>query len=127
MKAFANAYFGRLAAYSGATDEPTLAEALAKNVWRGRAADGHDRVLARYVASARAHLAESDVAGGYLDFGPFRPKECDMSQALPFSSTYNLNRLGQAGDEVRFAAGEAEREALARFADVLEVRCLRPP
>ena len=44
-----------------------------------------------------------------------------MSGGLPFSHLYNLNRLGQAGDEVRFAASEAEREALARFAGVLRV------
>jgi uncharacterized metal-binding protein YceD (DUF177 family) len=44
-----------------------------------------------------------------------------LSQALPFSQPYNLNRLGQAGEEVRFAVGEAEREALARFADVMRV------
>jgi uncharacterized metal-binding protein YceD (DUF177 family) len=40
---------------------------------------------------------------------------------LPFSHLYNLNRLGQAGDEVKFTAGDAEREALARFAGVLRV------
>jgi len=36
MKAFANAFFGRLHAYSGAKDETALAEALAKNIWRGK-------------------------------------------------------------------------------------------
>jgi uncharacterized metal-binding protein YceD (DUF177 family) len=44
-----------------------------------------------------------------------------VSGELPFSHLYNLNRLGQAGDEVKFAAGDAEREALARFAGVLRV------
>jgi hypothetical protein len=44
-----------------------------------------------------------------------------VSGELPFSHLYNLNRLGQAGDEVEFAAGDAEREALARFAGVVRV------
>jgi uncharacterized metal-binding protein YceD (DUF177 family) len=44
-----------------------------------------------------------------------------VSGELPFSHLYNLNRLGQAGDAMQFAAGDAEREALARFADVPRV------
>ncbi|HEX4105842.1 MAG TPA: ubiquinol-cytochrome C chaperone family protein [Rhizomicrobium sp.] len=70
MKAFANAFFGRLHAYSGAQDETALAEALAKNIWRGKQAGDHGFVLARYVASARTHLAAADIADGKLDFGP---------------------------------------------------------
>jgi cytochrome b pre-mRNA-processing protein 3 len=70
MKAFANAFFGRLTAYSGARDETMMAEALARNVWRGKAVDQNARALARYVASARAHLAGCDIAAGPLDFGP---------------------------------------------------------
>jgi cytochrome b pre-mRNA-processing protein 3 len=70
MKAFANAFFGRLIAYSGAGDETALADALAKNIWRGKHAGDRGRVLARYVASARAHLAAADLTGGTLDFGP---------------------------------------------------------
>ena len=70
MKAFANAFFGRLHAYSGAKDETALAEALAKNIWRGKDIGGRGVVLARYVAGARAHLAAGDIAAGVLDFGP---------------------------------------------------------
>ena len=44
-----------------------------------------------------------------------------MSNELPFSHVYNLNRLGQAGDEVQFAVSDAEREALARFAGLVRV------
>jgi uncharacterized metal-binding protein YceD (DUF177 family) len=44
-----------------------------------------------------------------------------VSGELPFSLLYNLNRLGQAGDEVQFAASDAERDALARFAGVIRV------
>ena len=69
MKAFANAFFGRLAAYGGAKDEVALAEALAKNVWRGGGADDQARALAAYVARARAALARGDLANGELDFG----------------------------------------------------------
>jgi hypothetical protein len=38
-----------------------------------------------------------------------------------FSHPYNLNRLGQAGDEVRFRATGDERAALAAFAGVSRV------
>jgi uncharacterized metal-binding protein YceD (DUF177 family) len=44
-----------------------------------------------------------------------------MSDGLPLSHLYNLNRLGQAGDEVSFAAAEEERAALARFTGVSRV------
>jgi hypothetical protein len=37
------------------------------------------------------------------------------------SKIYNLNRLGQAGDEMTFDATEEERAGLAREANVLEV------
>jgi cytochrome b pre-mRNA-processing protein 3 len=70
MKAFANAFFGRLAAYGGAKDKAMLAEALARNVWRGGSVDDHARLLADYVMRARACLARSDLATGVLDFGP---------------------------------------------------------
>jgi uncharacterized metal-binding protein YceD (DUF177 family) len=44
-----------------------------------------------------------------------------MNTGLPLSHFYNLNRLGQAGDEVSFSATEEERAALARFTGVLRV------
>jgi cytochrome b pre-mRNA-processing protein 3 len=75
MKAFANAFFGRLHAYSGAKDETALAEALAKNIWRGKDTSDRGFVLARYVAGARAHLSAADIAGGVLDFGPLPDAE----------------------------------------------------
>jgi cytochrome b pre-mRNA-processing protein 3 len=70
MKAFANAFFGRLSAYSGAKDEASMAEALVRNVWRGKPMDVYALALARYVTGARAHLAACDLAAGQLDFGP---------------------------------------------------------
>jgi uncharacterized metal-binding protein YceD (DUF177 family) len=47
-----------------------------------------------------------------------------MSQSPPFAHPYNLNRLGQAGDEVVFKAAAAECAALAQFAGVLRVDAL---
>jgi uncharacterized metal-binding protein YceD (DUF177 family) len=44
-----------------------------------------------------------------------------VTRELPFSHLYNLNRLGQAGDVVQFAASDAELLALAHFAGVLRV------
>ncbi len=41
--------------------------------------------------------------------------------SAPFTLSYNLNRLGQAGDEVAFSASEDERAALAVLAGVLDV------
>jgi len=70
MKAIANAFFGRLAVYSGAKDKASLAEALARNVWRGVPVDDRVRLLADYVASARIALSRANVADGALDFGP---------------------------------------------------------
>jgi len=47
-----------------------------------------------------------------------------MTDALPLSHPYNLARLGHAGDDVRFAAGEAERAAIAQWSDVLSLEKL---
>lgn len=68
MKAMANAFYGRLAAYGAAQGEGEMAEALARNVWRGAAVDDHARELAAYVQSARAALAASPPEAP--DFGP---------------------------------------------------------
>jgi cytochrome b pre-mRNA-processing protein 3 len=70
MKAIANAFYGRLAAYDGADGGDEMAEALARNVWRGAAVDERARIMAAYVASTRAALAASDLDRNLLDFGP---------------------------------------------------------
>jgi len=44
-----------------------------------------------------------------------------MTEGSPFSLIYNLNRLGQAADEVVFSANDAEREVLARHVEALGV------
>lgn len=67
IKAMADAFFGRLKAYDGAADSDAMAQALARNLYRGGAVDERARKLADYVGSARMHL-ENAKAG--LDFGP---------------------------------------------------------
>jgi len=44
-----------------------------------------------------------------------------MTEGLPLSHIYNLARLGNAGDEVRFAADAAQRAALAKWSGVMSV------
>jgi cytochrome b pre-mRNA-processing protein 3 len=66
MKAIANAFYGRLSAYGAARTSEELAEALARNVWRGEAVCANARTLAAYVQSARAALAASEA----MDYGP---------------------------------------------------------
>lgn len=68
MKAFADAFYGRLAAYEAATDQDQLAQALAKNLWRGAAVDARAQALAAYAFQARQALARS--LPETLDFGP---------------------------------------------------------
>ena len=71
MKKMASALFGRLEAYRGATDEAALAEAIARNVYRGEARGVEPaRTLASYCTLARAHLAQSRPESGVIDFGP---------------------------------------------------------
>jgi len=68
LKAMADAFYGRIAAYDAAGDESELAAALAKNLWRGAEVDDRARRLAAYAMAARQSLAQSlpDAA----DFGP---------------------------------------------------------
>lgn len=47
-----------------------------------------------------------------------------MTDGLPFSQSYNLARLGNAGDVVMFSASEEQRAAVARWAGVLSVEKL---
>jgi cytochrome b pre-mRNA-processing protein 3 len=68
MKAFAGAFFGRIAAYETAADTDALATALARNLYRGAGVDGRSRALAAYVLATRPRLAASVPQG--LDFGP---------------------------------------------------------
>ena len=68
LKAMAKAFYGRMSAYDAAVDEAALAEALAKNLWRGAGIYDRARALAAYAMRARASLRQSLPDG--LDFGP---------------------------------------------------------
>ena len=68
LKAMADAFYGRMAAYDAAKDEGELAAALAKNLWRGAAPNDRARALAAYALRARVHLKAS--LPDALDFGP---------------------------------------------------------
>ncbi|HEY4078540.1 MAG TPA: hypothetical protein VGM26_16545 [Rhizomicrobium sp.] len=47
-----------------------------------------------------------------------------MTDGLPLTHSYNLARLGNAGDEVTFAADDDQRAAIARWSGVLSVEAL---
>jgi cytochrome b pre-mRNA-processing protein 3 len=68
LKAMADAFYGRMAAYDAAEDESELAAALAKNLWRGAQVDDRARRLAAYAMAARQSLARS--LPDFPDFGP---------------------------------------------------------
>ena len=61
------AFHGRANAYGAALKDKAphaaLAEALARNVWRGAAPDASAGVLADYVLAQAGHLASQDMAG----------------------------------------------------------------
>jgi len=68
MKAFADAFYGRVAAYELAKDENEMAAALARNLWRGAEADERARTLAAYAWGAKSSLKQA--LPDTLDFGP---------------------------------------------------------
>lgn len=68
LKKFANAFYGRLTAYETARGQAELAEALARNLWRGADTDARAMALAAYAEAARAYLQRG--LPQTLDFGP---------------------------------------------------------
>ncbi|HVV28270.1 MAG TPA: ubiquinol-cytochrome C chaperone family protein [Rhizomicrobium sp.] len=68
LKAFADGFYGRMAAYEAARNADEMAAALARNLYRGRPVDACARALAVYVLAARARLEEG--LPETLDFGP---------------------------------------------------------
>jgi cytochrome b pre-mRNA-processing protein 3 len=64
VKAMARAFYGRVAAYgAGLTDSPALADALARNLYRGVPVDGaHLAAMVAYVERQAAALAAQDLA-----------------------------------------------------------------
>jgi cytochrome b pre-mRNA-processing protein 3 len=79
VKKMADAFYGRLKAYGEAKDEGELAAAILRNIYRSDERHGDAaRAFATYAMSARARLAEANVASGELDFGPM-PMEARAS------------------------------------------------
>jgi cytochrome b pre-mRNA-processing protein 3 len=71
MKKIADAFYGRLEAYRGAASEFALAEAIARNLYRGESHGVEPaQWLAKYAGTARTQLAKSRIDSGELDFGP---------------------------------------------------------
>ncbi|HWA90351.1 MAG TPA: ubiquinol-cytochrome C chaperone family protein [Rhizomicrobium sp.] len=68
LKAFADAFYGRLAAYHACEDEAAMTAAVVRNLYRG-AENPNATAIARYALAARERLAGQDVAA-QLDFGP---------------------------------------------------------
>lgn len=74
VKKLADAFYGRMQAYSDAADDAAMAAALTRNLYRG-AADPGAKPMAHYVRNARASLKNCDVENGQIDFGPMPLKE----------------------------------------------------
>lgn len=76
VKAMWDAFHGRAGAYEAAMaagDQAALADALARNVWRGTAPDGAATCLATHVLALAGHLAThglDSLAGGQVTFLP---------------------------------------------------------
>jgi len=70
MKKMASAFFGRLEAYRSAPDATALADAIARNIYRGEPHGvEQSRALATYCAAARSHLGRSRPELGEIDYG----------------------------------------------------------
>ena len=71
MKKMASAFYGRLSAYAGTTDETQLAAAILRNVYRGEPSRvDRAALLAKYVGVMREEMTGSGVACGELQFAP---------------------------------------------------------
>ena len=68
MKAFADAFYGRLSVYGRSANEEELAAALARNLWRGAEVGESARKLAAYAWRAKESLKKGPPDS--LDFGP---------------------------------------------------------
>lgn len=71
MKKMADAFYGRLSAYSDAGDEDALTRAIQRNVYRDESAhEPEANALAKYARAAQDFLARSDLSSGAVEFGP---------------------------------------------------------
>jgi cytochrome b pre-mRNA-processing protein 3 len=79
IKAMADAFYGRLAAYGGAKDEGDLVEAILRNLFRGDGAKRAEAVqVAAYARKSREVLLNaglSQLYGGAVPFAPLLPLE----------------------------------------------------
>ena len=74
MKKLGVAFNGRMQAYEAAKTQDELADAILRNVYRGREdMAANAKILAEYAFSAREHLKLSNPADGALDFGRLDP------------------------------------------------------
>jgi len=70
MKKLGLAFNGRMHAYEAAKDEAEMADAILRNVYRGREGMARNaKILAHYAFAAREYLKLSNPANGTLDFG----------------------------------------------------------
>jgi cytochrome b pre-mRNA-processing protein 3 len=70
MKKLADAFYGRLSSYEASSDVPAIRDSLLRNLYRGTGDAQNATAVARYVQSARAHVSQSELTSGALDFGP---------------------------------------------------------
>ena len=78
MKKLASAFLGRMHAYRAARDQPSLAAAIVRNIYRG-APNAAAPSLADYAMTMRSHLANCEPAKGILDFGPLPVPRQDVA------------------------------------------------
>lgn len=74
IKAMANAFYGRVAAYDAATSEDALAEVVLRNLYRGEDRKVEANTLAHYMQAVRERLRDQDVSTGEIDFAPLPTK-----------------------------------------------------
>jgi cytochrome b pre-mRNA-processing protein 3 len=70
IKAMADAFYGRMAAYDAARDAEAMTNALLRNLYRGIPRALEARTLAHHVLCARARLRGQNPTSGEIDFGP---------------------------------------------------------
>ena len=74
IKAMANAFYGRVAAYDAAASDGARTEALLRNLYRGADHGVEARALAHYMQAVRERLRNQDISTGEIDFGPLPTK-----------------------------------------------------
>ena len=70
IKTIADAFYGRISAYSAAKTDNAIADALLRNVYRGAPRIVEVRALANRIQGVRVRLAGQNLSAGEIDFGP---------------------------------------------------------